>query len=88
MRPLQRPRILVDLARRAPLVPEASLGVDVNGPRSVRFKLPRPTLALCSNAETVVLSLTDKEKWVKALSLDPVTGLDPEGHKVRAAQGK
>ncbi len=31
--------------------------------------------------------LSDKNRWVDALSLDPVTGLDPEGYKVRAAQG-
>jgi len=32
-------------------------------------------------------ALFDKEKWVKHLMLDPVTGLDPEGIRVRAAQG-
>lgn len=32
--------------------------------------------------------LTEREKWIKALSLDPVTGLDPSPDiKVRAAQG-
>jgi phospholipid:diacylglycerol acyltransferase len=31
--------------------------------------------------------LSDKNRWVAALSLDPVTGLDPPGYKVRAAQG-
>jgi phospholipid:diacylglycerol acyltransferase len=32
--------------------------------------------------------LTDREKWVRALSLNPVTGLDPSPDiKVRAAQG-
>lgn len=31
--------------------------------------------------------LFDKEKWVKHLSLDPVTGLDPPGIRVRAAKG-
>ncbi|GAA5983717.1 hypothetical protein JCM5350_000681 [Sporobolomyces pararoseus] len=31
--------------------------------------------------------VTSKEAWVKAMSLDPFTGLDPEGYKVRAAQG-
>ncbi|KAF8320303.1 phospholipid:diacylglycerol acyltransferase, partial [Clavulina sp. PMI_390] len=32
--------------------------------------------------------LTEREKWVRALSLDPVTGLDPSPSiKVRAAQG-
>lgn len=29
----------------------------------------------------------EKEKWVKHLSLDTVTGLDPEGIRVRAAKG-
>lgn len=29
----------------------------------------------------------EKEMWVKHLSLDPVTGLDPPGIKVRAAEG-
>jgi phospholipid:diacylglycerol acyltransferase len=31
--------------------------------------------------------LSDKKRWIEAISLDPETGLDPEGHKVRAAQG-
>lgn len=31
--------------------------------------------------------LFDKEKWVKHLSLDTVTGLDPPGVRVRAAKG-
>ncbi|KZO93943.1 phospholipid/diacylglycerol acyltransferase [Calocera viscosa TUFC12733] len=31
--------------------------------------------------------LTDKDRWVKSLSLDTITGLDPPGIKVRAAQG-
>lgn len=31
--------------------------------------------------------LTDKERWVEAISLDLETGLDPPGHKVRSAQG-
>ncbi|KAJ9099878.1 hypothetical protein QFC21_003883 [Naganishia friedmannii] len=31
--------------------------------------------------------LADKKRWIEALSLDPETGLDPVGHKVRAAQG-
>ncbi|KAL7421935.1 phospholipid:diacylglycerol acyltransferase [Cryptotrichosporon argae] len=31
--------------------------------------------------------LTNKERWIQALSLDPETGLDPPNHKVRAAQG-
>jgi phospholipid:diacylglycerol acyltransferase len=31
--------------------------------------------------------LSDKKRWIEALSLDPETGLDPVGHKVRAAQG-
>ncbi|MCO5612953.1 hypothetical protein L7F22_067226 [Adiantum nelumboides] len=33
---------------------------------------------------TIVL---EKEMWIKHLSLDPVTGLDPPGIKVRAAEG-
>lgn len=28
-----------------------------------------------------------KEAWIRAMSLDPDTGLDPPGSKVRAAQG-
>lgn len=32
--------------------------------------------------------VSDKERWVQALSLDLDTGLDPPGHKVRAAQGR
>lgn len=31
--------------------------------------------------------LLDKECWVKTLKLDPVHGLDPEGYKLRAAEG-
>lgn len=31
--------------------------------------------------------LKDKDQWIRALSLDPDTGLDPPGVKVRAAQG-
>ncbi|KAK4688097.1 hypothetical protein P7C73_g2023, partial [Tremellales sp. Uapishka_1] len=31
--------------------------------------------------------LIDREKWLQALSIDPETGLDPPGFKVRAAQG-
>lgn len=31
--------------------------------------------------------LLDKPCWLKHLTLDPVTGLDPEGFKMRAAQG-
>ena len=29
----------------------------------------------------------NKEKWMAAILLDPVTGLDPPGGKVRAAEG-
>ncbi|KAJ2931223.1 hypothetical protein H1R20_g5805, partial [Candolleomyces eurysporus] len=29
----------------------------------------------------------NKEKWISAMMLDPVTGLDPPGIKIRAAQG-
>lgn len=32
--------------------------------------------------------LLDKEIWTQHLKLDPVTGLDPPGIKIRAAQGK
>lgn len=31
--------------------------------------------------------VSDKAKWIEAISLDPVTGLDPPKYKVRAAQG-
>ncbi|GAA5980923.1 hypothetical protein JCM10908_003920 [Rhodotorula pacifica] len=31
--------------------------------------------------------IKNKEAWVRAISLDPFTGLDPKGYKVRAAQG-
>ncbi|GFZ46798.1 Phospholipid:diacylglycerol acyltransferase [Saitozyma sp. JCM 24511] len=31
--------------------------------------------------------VTNKERWLQALSIDPETGLDPPGYKVRAAQG-
>jgi phospholipid:diacylglycerol acyltransferase len=29
----------------------------------------------------------DREKWLETITLDPETGLDPAGYKVRAAQG-
>lgn len=29
----------------------------------------------------------NKEKWMAAVMLDPITGLDPPGAKVRAAEG-
>lgn len=29
----------------------------------------------------------NRDKWIAALMLDPVTGLDPPGVKVRAAEG-
>jgi len=29
----------------------------------------------------------NKERWIAAMMLDPVTGLDPEDSKVRAAEG-
>jgi len=29
----------------------------------------------------------NKERWMASLMLDPVTGLDPPGVKVRAAEG-
>lgn len=29
----------------------------------------------------------NKEKWISAMMLDPVTGLDPPNVKVRAAEG-
>ena len=29
----------------------------------------------------------NKEKWMAAILLDPVTGLDPPGAKVRSAEG-
>jgi hypothetical protein len=31
--------------------------------------------------------LRSRERWLQALSIDPETGLDPPGYKVRAAQG-
>lgn len=29
----------------------------------------------------------NKEKWIAAMMLDPETGLDPPGSKIRAAEG-
>jgi hypothetical protein len=29
----------------------------------------------------------NREKWISAMMLDPVTGLDPPGVKIRAAEG-
>lgn len=31
--------------------------------------------------------VTRKEQWIAAMMLDPETGLDPPGYKVRAAEG-
>lgn len=31
--------------------------------------------------------VTERDKWIAALMIDPETGLDPPGVKVRAAQG-
>jgi len=35
----------------------------------------------------VVRAIQDPDKWMAALMLDPDTGLDPPGVKIRAAQG-
>ena len=35
----------------------------------------------------MVRAIQDPEKWMAALMLDPDTGLDPPGVKIRAAQG-
>jgi phospholipid:diacylglycerol acyltransferase len=32
--------------------------------------------------------LKDRDAWIRAMSLDPETGLDPPGVKLRAAQGE
>ena len=32
--------------------------------------------------------LLEKDLWIEHLKLDPVTGLDPPGIKIRAAQGQ
>ena len=32
-------------------------------------------------------AMFNREKWMNAIILDPETGLDPPGVKVRAAQG-
>lgn len=32
--------------------------------------------------------LLDKESWTEHIMLDPETGLDPPGYKVRAVHGK
>ncbi|CDZ96443.1 phospholipid:diacylglycerol acyltransferase [Phaffia rhodozyma] len=42
---------------------------------------------LWGSASMIRAVLSDKETWMQALALDPVTGLDPVGHKVRASQG-
>lgn len=35
----------------------------------------------------VMRALQNPERWMAALTLDPETGLDPPGVKIRAAQG-
>ena len=35
----------------------------------------------------MVRAIQDADKWMAALMLDPDTGLDPPGVKIRAAQG-
>ncbi|KAG7531668.1 hypothetical protein FFLO_04178 [Filobasidium floriforme] len=42
---------------------------------------------LWSTTQMVSAVLADRKAWMEALSLDPVTGLDPPNHRVRAAQG-
>ena len=37
--------------------------------------------------EQIQAIVTRKQEWIKAMSLDPVTGLDGEGSKIRSAQG-
>lgn len=32
--------------------------------------------------------LLDKESWIEHIMLDPETGLDPPGYKIRAVHGK
>ncbi|GAA6006558.1 hypothetical protein JCM10207_004972 [Rhodosporidiobolus poonsookiae] len=40
-----------------------------------------------SSTSMIRAVLKNKEAWTRAMSLDPFTGLDPDGYRVRAAQG-
>ncbi|BEJ02371.1 hypothetical protein CcaverHIS631_0701660 [Cutaneotrichosporon cavernicola] len=44
-------------------------------------------LRLWGTSTMIRAVLTDKERWVEAMAIDLETGLDPPGHRVRAAQG-
>ena len=88
---------LVDNPRRPTLVPSSSLGISFHDSSRVSFSLSISCFELSPPSKALtdtcghfyfVYSFTDKEKWVKALSLDLETGLDPPGQKVRAAQGQ
>lgn len=52
--------------------------------------LPHESVPLKSAVPTSAMIraiVKNKESWIRAMSLDPVTGLDPPGVKVRASQG-
>lgn len=42
---------------------------------------------LCDFTSMITQVMLNREKWISALMLDPETGLDPPGIKLRAAQG-
>ncbi|WVW84254.1 hypothetical protein I302_106284 [Kwoniella bestiolae CBS 10118] len=62
-----------------------STGLESWGTESVARPFFRKRLWGTSTMIRAVL--TNKERWIQALSIDPETGLDPPGFKIRAAQG-
>ncbi|WWC89112.1 uncharacterized protein L201_004030 [Kwoniella dendrophila CBS 6074] len=62
-----------------------STGLESWGTESVARPFFRKRLWGTSTMIRAVL--TNKERWLQALSVDPETGLDPPGFKIRAAQG-
>ncbi|KAK6909810.1 hypothetical protein I203_103832 [Kwoniella mangroviensis CBS 8507] len=62
-----------------------STGLESWGTESVARPFFRKRLWGTSTMIRAVL--TNKDRWIQALSIDPETGLDPPGFKIRAAQG-
>ncbi len=52
-----------------------------------RQSLATSEMTLAGTVEENADRLNGRERWLAALSIDPETGLDPPGYKVRAAQG-
>ncbi|KAK8864610.1 hypothetical protein IAR55_001860 [Kwoniella newhampshirensis] len=62
-----------------------STGLESWGTQSVAKGFFRKRL--WGTATMIRAVLSNKERWIQALSVDPETGLDPPGFKIRAAQG-